>query len=261
MSPIIIPMIEALVLCAVLMLILWYIQVKTNNASWVDIGWTLSLGLCAVVYATQGEGYFYRKLMITVMALLWSARLGFYLLKRMGVEACEDKRYQLIRQEWKTHLNIRFFFFFQFQALVAVILSTVWLPGYLNQYPSLHFVEYAGLLLWLIGFWGESIADRQLARFKLNPANNGKVCDGGLWKYSRHPNYFFEWLMWVAYAVYASVSPYGWVGIAAPMIMYYFLMHLSGVPLAEAQSLKTKGEAYRRYQATTSMFFPWFKKG
>ena len=115
-------------------------------------------------------------------------------------------------------------------------------------------------MVFIIALAGETVADEQLHAFKRNVMNKGKTCDVGLWRYSRHPNYFFEWLVWVGFFVYALDSPMGWVAVISPMIMFYLLMYVSGVPLAEAQSLQARGEEYSRYQQTTSMFVPWFKR-
>jgi steroid 5-alpha reductase family enzyme len=112
----------------------------------------------------------------------------------------------------------------------------------------------------MIAVGGEALADFQLHRFKADPANRGKTCRAGLWNYSRHPNYFFEWLVWCAYALYACASPGGWAGLACPLLMFYFLFRVTGIPLTEAQAVKTKGEDYLDYQRTTSVFVPWFHK-
>jgi steroid 5-alpha reductase family enzyme len=114
--------------------------------------------------------------------------------------------------------------------------------------------------LWIISVMGEAIADQQLANFKRDPANKGKVCDTGLWGYSRHPNYFFEWLMWVSYFVFALESPYGYIAIISPAIILYLLLKVTGIPLTEEQSIRSKGEAFKKYQAKVSVFVPWFKK-
>ena len=114
--------------------------------------------------------------------------------------------------------------------------------------------------LFLIGLIGESTADAQLAAFKRNPANKGGVCDAGLWRYSRHPNYFFEWLIWIAYAVFALASPYGWIALAMPVLMLHFLINVTGLKATEEQALRTKGERYRLYQARTSGFIPWIPR-
>jgi steroid 5-alpha reductase family enzyme len=260
MPPFVALMLQAWGLTAVLMLIVWWIAIKTTNAGWVDVGWTLCMALCAWFYASTIDGLVLRHWLLAGAVSLWALRLVYHLLVRFKVEGHEDKRYQKIRADWKTNLNFKFFLFFQFQAFLAVVLSTCWLPSMRNTTPGLAFLEIAGILIWLIGFFGESMADNQLKAFKANPANRGKTCQEGLWNYSRHPNYFFEWLMWVAYAVFALASSGGWVAFLAVALMYHFLMNVSGVPLAEAQSLQSRGEEYRRYQETTSMFVPWFKQ-
>ena len=100
----------------------------------------------------------------------------------------------------------------------------------------------------------------QLKQFKANPANKGRVCQAGLWNFSRHPNYFFEWLVWVAFFLFALGSPWGWVTIYCPALMLFFLLKVTGIPMTEELAVKTKGDAYREYQRTTSVFVPWFKK-
>ncbi len=130
----------------------------------------------------------------------------------------------------------------------------------LNPEPTLAPLEYAGTALWMVALAGEAVADAQLAAFKRDPASKGQVCQRGLWTYSRHPNYFFEWLIWVAWALFGMASPYGWISILCPLLMFYFLFRVTGIPATEAQSLRSKGEAYRRYQQTTSAFVPWFRR-
>jgi steroid 5-alpha reductase family enzyme len=126
----------------------------------------------------------------------------------------------------------------------------------LNPEPRLHVLEVAGVAIWLTGLLGESVADGQLAAFKRNASNRGKVCDVGLWRYSRHPNYFFEWTIWIGYAVFALASPWGWLALAMPALMLHFLINVTGVKATEEQALRSKGELYREYQRRTSMFVP-----
>ena len=116
------------------------------------------------------------------------------------------------------------------------------------------------MALWFVAVAGEALADAQLAAFKRNPANRGGVCAVGLWRYSRHPNYFFECLIWVSYALFAFGSPGGWLALIGPAAILYLLLRVTGIPLTEEQSLRSRGEAYRRYQETTSAFLPWFPK-
>jgi steroid 5-alpha reductase family enzyme len=247
-------------LVALMMTALWFVQVKTKNASYVDIGWTLGLGICVIVYAMHANGLDLRKVFILMLVLAWCARLTKLLTQRLLKDPSEDSRYARIRVDWKTNQNFKFFWMFQFQGFLDVVLSWPFLLICFNQRQSFHPLEIAGIALSLISLLGESIADQQLRDFKNNPSNKGKTCDVGLWYYSRHPNYFFEWLIWVGYFIFALTAPWGITAIIAPMLMIIFLLKVSGIPLAEAQALKTKGEAYRHYQATTSMFVPLPKR-
>ena len=133
-------------------------------------------------------------------------------------------------------------------------------PRATTSRPGLDPVEWVGIALWLFAVAGESLADYQLKQFKADSANHGQVCQIGLWHYSRHPNYFFEWLIWVAWFIFALGSPYGWMAVVCPLLMLYFLFKVTGIPATEAQALRTRGEEYRRYQQTTSVFVPWFKR-
>jgi Predicted membrane protein len=127
----------------------------------------------------------------------------------------------------------------------------------LNPADEFSVVEFVAAALWVIGFAGESTADRQLLHFRLDPQNRGRTCQLGLWRYSRHPNYFFEFLMWVAYALFASATPFGWIAFACPAVMLFLLLKVTGIPATEAQALRTRGDEYHEYQRTTSVFVPW----
>jgi len=226
----------------------------------VDIGWALSLVLLTVFYVLKGDGFVVRSTLIGLMVVFWGLRLSILLVSRMLREKHEDRRYQKLREDWKPNVEWKFLALFEVEAILALVLSLPFLLIAINPRPELQFVEILGVLIWLIGFGGEVIADEQLKKFKHNVQNKGKTCDAGLWYYSRHPNYFFEWLMWVGYFVFALGSPWGWMAVICPFIMYHFLINVSGVPFAEAQSLQSRGEEYRRYQQSTNMFFPWFPK-
>ena len=241
-----------------LMLLLWLIHLPLRNASIVDPGWSGGLALLGVLYAVLGGGYAVRSALMASMAALWGLRLSVYLLLTRVIGHPEEGRYAQLRREWGGNLPLKFFFFFQFQALLCVVLSIPFLAAALNRDPRLSVPEYSGALLWLAAFTGEIASDLQLHAFKSNPANRGRTCRAGLWRYSRHPNYFFEWLIWVAFAIFALGSPHGYAALAAPLLMLYFLFRVTGIPATEAQALRTKGEDYRRYQQTTSAFVPWF---
>ncbi|HEY0703923.1 MAG TPA: DUF1295 domain-containing protein [Candidatus Acidoferrales bacterium] len=251
---------EGAAILAVMMFFVWLVYLRTDNAGFVDVGWSLGLPILAVFYAWSADGarQLPRMWLLAGMVVLWGVRLAIHLLTRILREP-EDGRYQEIRKSWRTNLKLKFLLFFEFQALLDVVLSIPFLLVALDPRKPLSFFEYAGLLLWIIAVAGESIADAQLAAFKREPQNRGKVCQSGLWNVSRHPNYFFEWFVWVAWAVYAWPSRYGWLGVLSPVLMIFFLYRVTGIPATEAQSLRSRGEQYRRYQQTTSAFVPWFK--
>lgn len=246
-------------LVATMMFLLWLLHLRLKNASVVDPGWAYGLALIAIAYAVMGPGDSGRKWLGAAMAALWGLRLGTHLLLRI-VGQPEEGRYQQLRKDWGGNIALKFLAFFELQALLDVVLSLPFLVAALNPQPALNFLEYAGASLWLVAMIGEAIADAQLSAFKRDPASRGQVCQRGLWNYSRHPNYFFEWLVWIAWALFALASPYGWLALACPALMFYFLFRVTGIPTTEAQALRSKGDAYRRYQRTTSAFVPWFKK-
>ena len=245
-------------LSAALMAALWVWHLRIRNAGVVDVGWTLSLPLIATLYAWAGPGYLPRRLLVAAMFITWGTRLAVYLLRDRVIGRPEDSRYADLRNRRSPAAALAFFPFFQAQALVAVFLSLPVLIAAFNPEPSISPIEIGAVLLWAVALAGEAIADRQLERFKARPASRGRTCREGLWRYSRHPNYFFEWLIWVAYATFALASPWGWIGITAPALMLYLLFRVTGIPATEAQALRSRGDDYRQYQATTSVFVPWF---
>jgi steroid 5-alpha reductase family enzyme len=246
------------------MTLLWLLGIKNRNMSYVDIGWSANFALLALIDGFLGAGDAARRTLIAAMFALWGLRLAWHLAARILGEP-EEGRYQELRRKWgdagEATLNGRFFRFFQLQAGLNVFLSVPLLVACGNRAPALDALEWLGFGIWCIALVGEALADRQLDRFKADPAHRGKVCDRGLWRYSRHPNYFFEWTIWVAYAVFALGSPpWGYLGLLMPALMLYFLLRVTGIPATEAQSLRSKGDAYRDYQARTSAFVPWFPR-
>lgn len=243
-----------------LMTVLWLLHLRLRNASVVDPGWAGGLALLGALYALLGTGWSTRRLIMAALAVIWGLRLSLYLLFTRVIGHPEEGRYVQLRREWRTNIPAKFLLFFQFQALLCVILATPFLQSAMNPTPGLVWTEYAAIALWLIAMVGETLADAQLNTFKANPANRGTTCRAGLWRYSRHPNYFFEWLIWVAFALFAWNAEYGYISIACPLLMLYFLFRVTGIPATEAQALRTKGDDYRRYQQTTSAFVPWFPR-
>ncbi|MDR3457477.1 MAG: DUF1295 domain-containing protein [Verrucomicrobiae bacterium] len=243
-----------------LMLVVWWLALRINNLGIVDIAWSYAFGPVAAYYAATTHGNPTRRWLMAGMAVVWSVRLGTYLYFRvMGHHPYEDTRYAEMRSKWGKNLKLQVLFFFQLQALLVAFLSVPFLVVCLNDRPGISAVEWAGVAIWLVAVAGEGLADWQLKRFKAQK-NRGPVCRTGLWNYSRHPNYFFEWLVWVGFFVFALGSPLGCATIYCPALMLFFLLRVTGIPLTEALAVKTKGEAYREYQRTTSGFVPWFKK-
>ena len=243
-----------------MMLFLWTLQQKMKNAGLVDLGWALSILIMSTVYFAAAPGYPARKMLVFVMPFCWALRLSAHLLKRFLNERREDPRYKKIRGQQGNRASEFFLFFFLLQGVLAVILSAPFFLASLNSEPKLHRLEIGAFALWAVSFFGEALADGQMRKFKNNSANRGKVCQAGLWRYSRHPNYFFECLIWISYFLFALASPGGYWAAVSPALMIFFLLKVSGVPPAEEQSLLSRGDSYRRYQKTTSILVPWFKK-
>lgn len=250
-----------LVFSSLMMAVVWIIAVRIRNAGIVDIAWALGFAPLALLYRVFGDGEPFRQNLITLMVVVWSVRLGVHLWKRMmGHHPEEDGRYRELRKGVGGHENFFFFWFFQAQALLLAFLS---IPALLSNFDSRvqsGCSDYLGFGIWVLAIGGEWISDHQLQVFKSNPLNRDKVCSLGLWRFSRHPNYFFEWLIWVAFFVFAFPAAWGWVTIFCPALMLFFLLRVTGIPYTEEQSLRSRGEAYRAYQRTTSPFVPWFPK-
>jgi steroid 5-alpha reductase family enzyme len=241
------------------MLVLWLIHLRTGNASIVDVGWAGGLALLGILDAVLAGGYWLRSVLLAAMAGIWGVRLAVYLGGRI-IGHPEEGRYQELRRQWKTNLSLKFLAFFEFQAFLAVVLSVPFLLAAPNPNPRISALEWSAVLLWFLSLTGEAIADAQLSKFKSDPSNKGRTCQAGLWLYSRHPNYFFEWLIWVAFSLFAAGSPNGYWGLISPLLMLYFVLRVTGIPATEAQALRSRGEEYRRYQQTTSAFVPWFRR-
>lgn len=253
--------IYCLLACCGIMLLVWFWARKIKNAGVVDIFWSYNFPVIGVILWLLAPGFATRRHLICAMVILAGLRLGTHLATRILKHIKEEEgRYQQLRKEWAPNPDRKFFFFFQFQGISNVLLAIPFFISAMDTNPQLSALEYAGFALWFISVTGETIADRQLAAFKRDPANKGKVCSEGLWNYSRHPNYFFEWLMWVSYFVFALGSPYGYVAVISPAIILYLLLKVTGIPATEEQSLRSKGEAFKKYQASTSVFIPWFKR-
>lgn len=237
----------------------WIIQLRTKNAGIVDGIWSYNFGLLAAIYFFTCEGFPDRKILLLLAACAWSLRLGSYLTIRNAGKQ-EESRYAELRNKWGAHANTKMLAFFYLQGALNLILSTPFLMVMMNEQPQLHLMEWMGFAVVLIALSAEGVADAQLWAFKKREANKGKVCTARLWNYSRHPNYFFEWLVWIGFFLMAVASPFGIWSISSPLIILWTLLKATGIPITETLAVKTKGDAYREYQHTTSAFIPWLKK-
>jgi steroid 5-alpha reductase family enzyme len=244
-------------LAALTMSLGWLWQRSRSNAGIVDVLWALGTGLGAVFFAVTGDGAALPRAILAVLGGLWGARLAAHLWTRVRAEP-EDGRYRTLRGLWGGN-QFKFFLFFQFQALLIVLFSLPFLAVARNRHGFGGWM-LIGIVVWLASVIGESIADKQLARFRRGHSNHGRTCRDGLWRYSRHPNYFFEWLHWFAYVCLALGSSIVWLAWAGPVVMYVFLRWISGIPYTEKQALLSRGEDYRAYQRSTPMLIPWFPK-
>jgi len=245
-------------LMACVMGALWAVQRARRDAGVVDVGWAAGLGLLAVLYAAAGSGPPLRRALIAVMVGGWSLRLAWHLLTDRIIGKPEDGRYRTLRARWGARAQLRFFVFFQVQALVDVVLSLPFLVA-MQGSRALGAFGVAGVLVWVTAVAGEALADAQLARFRADPASRGTTCRTGLWRASRHPNYFFEWLHWWSYVLLATGSSLWWVALIGPALMTYFLLEVTGIPATEAQAVVSRPD-YAEYRRTTSAFVPWFPK-
>jgi len=247
-------------LSALLLLGLYAVQRRTRDATAVDAGWGAAIVVCVVLYAALAPGVLSQRLLIAIAVGLENLRIASLVRNRLG--RGEDSRYRELRRRWRERgrEQLTFAIFYQAQAFLAVLLSVPALLASFNRDSTIAGVQWAGAALWVVAFALEATADRQLGAFRADPANRGGVMRSGLWRYSRHPNYFFQTLTWVAYALIAVAAPWGWIAFAAPALILYLVLFVTGVPPAEASSLQSRGDAYRRYQRETSVFVPWFPK-
>lgn len=244
-------------LAAIVLAALYLVQRRTRDATAVDAGWAVSVAGGATLFAILGPGDLSHRVLIACLMGLENLRVAAHVLGRLG--RGEDKRYAELRRRWRERRREQrtFAVFFQAQALLAAGLTLPALFAAFDGRRGLRPVEWAGAGLWLVAFMLEWTADRQLKAFAADERNSGRVMRSGLWRYSRHPNYFFQTLTWVAYALVATLAPWGWLAWTAPLAICLLVLFVTGVPPAEASSLRSRGDDYRRYQRETSVFVPW----
>ncbi|MGB7034271.1 MAG: DUF1295 domain-containing protein [Xanthobacteraceae bacterium] len=240
----------------------WLVWRSTRNSGWVDTIWTFGLGAVGCIGAVTplaSVGMTPRRVLVACLVVAWSLRLGLHIAHRTkGIT--DDPRYGKLVRDWGMDASHRMFQLMQKQALVSIPLALSIVLAAWNPLRGLRFQDLLGVLVLITGIAGEAVADTQLRRFRTNSANRTRVCDVGLWGWSRHPNYFFEWLGWIAYPLLAidltGGYPWGWIALAGPMCMYWLLVHVSGIPPLEERMAERRGEEFRSYQARTNAFFP-----
>lgn len=251
----------ALVAMIIVMAAGWAFQRAQGNGGWTDVFWTFGSGAVLVAVAlwplNGAPGPSARQLLVAALVAVWSLRLGLYIARRVG-HGAEDPRYARFRHDWGTDFQRRMFWFLQSQSVATALLAISVLIAARNPAPGLQVTDALGALVMLAGIAGEGIADAQMHAFRADPSNKGKVCERGLWAWSRHPNYFFEWLVWLAYPVIAAggLPAFWWLAFIGPLLMYWLLTRVSGVPPLEEAMLASRGPLYADYQQRVSAFFP-----
>lgn len=243
-----------------LMLVLWLVSLLLRNSSIVDIFWGFGFVLSAwVYYYLTPDGFIIRKLLIAGLATIWGLRLTIHVLTRNWGKP-EDFRYQKWRNESGKVWWIKSLFqVFILQGFLMWIISTPLLAAQYSNLPaSLTLFDYLAVIIWIIGFYFETVGDLQLTKFRSNPANKGKILNTGVWHYTRHPNYFGDSAQWWGYYLFALAAG-GWWTIFSPIIMTLFLVKVSGVALLE-KTMKDTKPGYREYMENTSAFIPWIPK-
>lgn len=246
------------------MAIAWRVQLTTGNTGWIDVFWTFGLGAVAIIASlvpiSEGPWPHARQIMVAILVAIWSLRLGWHILMRT-LTVGDDPRYRQLIAQWSTNAARQMFWQLQKQAAVSLVLAISIMLAAQNPNPGLRAQDMLALATLIAAIFGEAASDHQLRRFKADPANRNSVCNVGLWRWSRHPNYFFEWLFWLAYPLIAidlaGYNPYGWLALLAPACMYWVLVHVSGIPPLEEHMLRSRGETFRAYQRRTRAFFPF----
>jgi len=256
----VIPLVVAALGCGAAFALLWWRQTTTRDATSVDAAWAIAIGVLGLLSAAFGAGHGLQRAVAGAIAGTWSGRLAWHLVvHRVFGHAQEDGRYRAMREHWGTRANAFLFFFYQAQAAAALLFA---LPFWLlaqHDAAGLATVQWCGLAVVCIAQGLEAVADRQLERHRRDPGQKGRTCRSGLWRTSRHPNYFFEWLTWCGIAGVAFPAA-GWLALLQPAVMFVLVRFVSGVPFTELQSLKSRGDDYRRYQRETNAFVPWWPR-
>lgn len=237
--------------------VLWLIHLRVGNASLADVGFCLGLCLVILVCGVTGEGHRWRRILVVGMGSVYAFRLGWHVWKNRVWKKTEDPRYQWLRFYLGRWELAGFLGYFVLQVPGTLFFGALLCWVMAHPQEAVRSWDLLAVSIFTLALTGETMADRQLERFRANPENRGKVLRDGLWRYSRHPNYFFDVVHWCAYVPLAVGLSWAWLALAWPLFMMVSLLWVTGVPLAEAQALKTRGGAYRAYQRTTNRMIPW----
>jgi steroid 5-alpha reductase family enzyme len=239
-------------------LVLWFVQRRTRDASAVDALWALGIATASLYYALSGPGDA-RGLLAGLLVCIWGVRLGLHLLvDRVLMADHEDSRYAAMRVHYGPQADRHFLWFFMAQAVACFVFSLPALALVHDPRPLVP-TDAVWVVWWAVTLVMVAVADRQLAAFRADPSTRGTTCRRGLWRFSRHPNYFFEWLHWFSYVGLAWGGPFHWWLMLAPAVLFVLLIFVTGIPYAEARSLESRSD-YASYRASTSAFIPWFPK-
>jgi steroid 5-alpha reductase family enzyme len=245
----------AAIAIACMMIAVWAISLVMRDASIVDIAWGSGFVLVAWVSYWLSDGNSTRSLLLTVFTTIWGLRLAFYLAKR-NLGHGEDFRYQSMRRKHGDRFAVvSLYTVFGLQGLLMFIVSLPIQLGQVREEPGFGIIGVLGVLVWGVGIYFEAVGDAQLARFKRNPANKGLIMDQGLWRYTRHPNYFGDSCVWWGLGLIAAESSLGIYGLIGPVVMTFLLVKVSGAAMLDRAMLKRK-PGYENYVATTSGFIP-----
>jgi steroid 5-alpha reductase family enzyme len=238
------------------MALAWRIALTTGQSGRIDAIWAFATGLAAVVAAAGSHGDPVRRTLVCVIAATWSLRLGLYLWRR-AIRGDDDPRYAALKRSWGAAAPRRLFSFLQIQAVASWPLALTAYCAAGAPRPGLDGRDALAIALFTLAFAGEAIADQQIAGFKRAPANRERICDQGLWAWSRHPNYFFEWLSWLSYPIMAIEAGYpaGWLTLSGPLIIYLLLVHVSGIPPLEAHLRRSRPAEFAVYAENVSAFW------
>jgi steroid 5-alpha reductase family enzyme len=249
---------------SLVMSLAWAVEQRTGNSGWIDTVWTFGVGFVGVASAlvplgTDPADNLPRRWLVAIAIALWALRLGFHIAGRAAGVA-DDPRYAALREGWGGSASWQMWLLGQKQAVVSVpLVLAVFLAAH-NPAPALRLQDGLAILIFVLAIAGEGVADQQLQHFRHTSAGSGRICQAGLWRWSRHPNYFFEWFGWLGYPLVAidlsGRYAWGWLALLAPACMYWLLVYVSGIPPLEQHMLRTRGDEFRAYQARTNAFFP-----